>query len=451
MTLKELIEKRQALADELTKLGQLENPTSDDETRFNEVDSEITEIDVKIDRLKKVEDRNATQSNLNNASVNDKDGNFRDDAGLKQHRTSEPQRTNVSAGVENMRQHGPLKAFENKRDAVEANLWWRYVHSQGQDVQAAEWLRQNGSEDYISNFRAQTTTGATTGSTTVPTIVSSAFLKVVAETGITKSACSVVPMGMNPKVNVNKRSNGLTIKVPGEGSDGTADDMDMAAVSLVAEERIGLTKVSNMLVGASSLNFMDELIEEHGPSPAERQDNTFVTANNSTDEGGVVGLNSSIHANMVNDGGSGDTTWSDLVLADFEGAMGLLPGKHFRTAAWAMSRAFHANVVIPLLAAAGGNTIGTLEAGGGASLYGYPILFTDYMPTATAVDSKVAYFGSYGNGCYLGEMGDIKLDIDYSVYFASNSIGVRTVYAYDIQCHDLGDGGALAAVATAAT
>jgi HK97 family phage major capsid protein len=112
--------------------------------------------------------------------------------------------------------------------------------------------------------------------------------------------------------------------------------------------------------------------------------------------------------------------------------------------------------MVRLAAAAGGNTIQTIEGGVttfGPSFLGYPVNFTDQMPTATAVSTIHALFGNYRAAAIIGERVGVSIASSSEVYFASGEIAIRGMWAYDINVHEPGtasEAGAYVALKTGA-
>ena len=108
-----------------------------------------------------------------------------------------------------------------------------------------------------------------------------------------------------------------------------------------------------------------------------------------------------------------------------------------------------------LLVALGGNTLLMAESAGGRRQFlGYPILFSDQMPTATAVDSKCCVFGSGVDSTLIGDRMGVELATSADYAFDEDVVTIRGTTRYDINVHDAGDGsnaGAYVVMETAAS
>ena len=114
-----------------------------------------------------------------------------------------------------------------------------------------------------------------------------------------------------------------------------------------------------------------------------------------------------------------------------------------------MSRQFFGQVVLRVIAGAGGNTIDSLGVGTtGAQLLGYPVNFSDQAPIATATDIDCCYFGNWMDGVVFADRQGIQIATSDHVDFASDQINIRATSRYDIQVHD---GSAFVALATASS
>jgi len=295
-----------------------------------------------------------------------------------------------------------------------------------------------------SGLKAQNEGTATAGGNLVPDPLSDAILAVWGEHGLVQKVARTFPM-TSDTLSIPSLTSGATTYVVDEAASITESSAVWGAVSCVAKKRASLMKWSAEL-GADALWSMSETLSDYmGRSMAEKSDNEFIQGDGGASFGGVTGLKNKAHSFVTGAG----TTWSDLTLANLVSTAGLLDDKYHAGASWIMSRQFYGQVVLRVIAAAGGNTMDSLGVGTtGAQLLGYPIHFSDQCPIATAVDIDTVYFGNWLDGVVYANRQGIEIATSDHVDFASDQINIRATSRYDIQVHD---GSSFVALATAAS
>jgi HK97 family phage major capsid protein len=96
--------------------------------------------------------------------------------------------------------------------------------------------------------------------------------------------------------------------------------------------------------------------------------------------------------------------------------------------------------MLPLLVAAGGNTIATLEAGaaGGPTFLGYRAVFTEQMPKATAVSQVCCLFGAFAQAVVLGQRTGVEIGQSEQFAFDEDVLTIKARTRYDIKVHEPG-------------
>jgi HK97 family phage major capsid protein len=93
-----------------------------------------------------------------------------------------------------------------------------------------------------------------------------------------------------------------------------------------------------------------------------------------------------------------------LVLKDFENMIAILPLYADAGAKIFASKLFWSSIMTPLLTAAGGNTISTLQDGTRRREFlGYPVELVNVMPKVTAVNQIPVLFGDISLAAKLGD------------------------------------------------
>lgn len=354
--------------------------------------------------------------------------------------------------------HVPLKHFKNDKEAYDAGMFLiaalapadPQFHFADKKAEAIQYCRDNG----LILADAQTSDDAGKGGYLAPAPLSNTIIRIVTEVGIAPRIADVVPMS-SETLDMSKRSSGLTVYAPAEASAITTSEMQWTRVSLSVTDRATLTRISLKLLRSAITSIADRVAEEIAYAAANQMDNELINGDGTSTYFGETGLVSAIGSAGVETGASGVDTWPELLLLNHHNAMSFLPSRFWRNPVWICSPAYYNAVMIRLAAAAGGNTIQNVEGGANRpSFLGYPVLFTDHMPTTTAVSQVSALFGSFNNAVMLGNRQGVSIGTSTERYFDSGEIAIRGMWAYDINVHEPGDSsnaGAYTAVKTAAS
>lgn len=342
--------------------------------------------------------------------------------------------------------HLTLRAFKGQNaelEAYQSGMWLSAVLDDNR--QAQQYCREHG---VGIRADAQTADDFAKGGIFVPAPLSAAIIRVVSDVGIARRLCDVVPM-QSETLDVSRRSAGLTVYAPGEQTAITSSEVSWNRVSLTVRDRATLTRISRKLLRASVVGIAERVAEEIGYAFALQQDKEFILGDGTSTYFGEVGLNNAIGAAGINTmtTTSGDT-WAETTLNDFTNTMALLPSQWWgNNPAWLCSAPYYHSVMLRLMNAGGGNTNQTLAGGVGMGQFlGYPVYFSDRMPTATAVSTIQAYFGNFPASTMLGDRVGVEIMTSTERYFDSDEIAIRGKIAYDINVYEAGDASTAGAV-----
>lgn len=349
---------------------------------------------------------------------------------------------------------GRLKAFRGdqpEQDAYDCGMWMRALISRARhevDDRAEQRIASRG-----WSIRSTHTEGdPTKGGYTVPDPLAAAIINYRELSGISRQICRVIPMTADT-LSIPKKTGTTTVYYPGEATSITESEQTFGQVQLTAKKRAVLSKVSQELSDDAIINVVDDLAMEIGSDLAIQEDKELVKGDGTGTYGGVTGLLSALGAGGKQSAAANHDTWPELDFADFSAAMGKLPAK-FRAMepAWLVSPTFYDTVMVSLMAANGLNAIQAWEAGAqGAGrgvgmagrFLGYPVYFTDQMPSSTAVNTVCALFGSFRAAAMIGDRMGIRVALSPDYAFNEDVITIRATSRYDIVVHE--PGGASAA------
>src|SRR5262249_54055019 len=143
------------------------------------------------------------------------------------------------------------------------------------------------------------------------------------------------------------------------------------------------------------------------------------------------------------DAASGNDTFAEYTAADLIKVIGTLPKYAEPNARWYGHRAGWANVMLRLLAAAGGNAIVDIQAGGKVQLgyLGYAFETDQTLPSTSGdqSDTAVFLFGDLNSAVTMGERRGLTIDVTRDRYWELRQIGIMGWERIDINVHDIGD------------
>jgi HK97 family phage major capsid protein len=358
----------------------------------------------------------------------------------------------------------PMRAFKGEaaqRDAYDCGQWLKAVmaqlyRSRDEDAEARVNARGWGQCLKRGGVMGTATEGNPGGGGyLVPTPLSNAIIDIRAAAGISRQVARVIPMNAND-LSIPKKLSGTTVYYPGEAGAITPSDQTWGQIGLNAKKRAILSYVSNELRDDAIINVMDDLASQMGQDFAVKEDSEFILGDGTSTYGGEVGLATAVGAGGVVTAATGHDTWPEIDLPDLSAAMGALPSKwRPYQPAWITSASFYHSVMVRLLLAAPGNRVADLEggAGGRPTFSGYPVYFTDLLPTTTAAATIMAFFGAFSQAVIIGDRTGIRIDQSEHAAFENDVVAIRGTTRYDINVHEPGTAsvaGAYIALKTAA-
>jgi HK97 family phage major capsid protein len=307
------------------------------------------------------------------------------------------------------------------------------------------------------DIRATATEGsASGGGYLVPDPLSAAFIEYRQQVSVIRKLADVHVMTADTLA-VPKLTSGQTIYYPGESNAITASDMAWGQVGLTAVKRAALGYISQELKDDAIINIVDQVVSRMAYEFAKQEDNEAINGDGTPTYGGETGILAAMGAGGVATAATGHDTWPEIDAADVAAWMAKLPSQHFVNPAFVCSMAFYHSVLFRLQIAGGGNDMSSLAAGVGvtnanARFLGYPVYFTDRMPTATAAATVCALFGNFQEAVILGDRMSLTFAISDQYAFNTDLLAVRGTTRYDWNVHNVGDAsnaGAVVALKTA--
>lgn len=305
--------------------------------------------------------------------------------------------------------------------------------------------------------------GTTGGNFLVPEEFSSDLIVLREEYGLARRLLDRVTMGSDIK-HTPARATGLTAYFVNEHDAITESNMAFTDVQLSAKDLGAVARMSNQLSADAVIDVGDRLAGEIAYAFAEKEDQCAFNGDGTSTYGGIRGA----RAALVAAAGTPTTTsaggvivgtgnlYSELVLTDFEAVCGILPVfADTAKAAWVVHKRFYYNVMKKLELAAGGVTANEIATGNRRPrplFLGYPVEFSQVMPTAEANSQLCALLGDFTLGAMFGDrqqesiMFSEHATIGGENVFERNQIAVRGTERFDIVVHGVGSTTAASAI-----
>jgi HK97 family phage major capsid protein len=244
---------------------------------------------------------------------------------------------------------------------------------------------------------------------------------------------------------------GVIVYKPDELSQIGVSNKNWGQVSLAATDAFTLCLVSHKLMRGAVVDAADQIINEIGYQFARQQDNEFINGDGVAGAPfwGIDGLVDTQAGGVTVS--TGATSYETITADHLNTLIGLLPDRfHTRSAgvggsgaamqpAFLCSHAFWAASIARIQAAAGGNTIGTLSADVPFSYLGYPIVFSEFMPSAYALSQNMLYFGNFSDSVLLGMRENVSISLSEHLKFDYDQLAIKGRISYDMKYHENGD------------
>ncbi len=205
-----------------------------------------------------------------------------------------------------------------------------------------------------------------------------------------------------------------------------------------------LTRYSSELDEDSVINLADDLAMDMGKAFAYKEDAVGFNGTGISTDGGITGLtvkvNDGNHDEALYTAATGNTAFSTLDLADFEGMAGQLPEfAEQADPAWYFSKKGYWASIARLVDAGGGNTIQDLGRGPERVFLGYPIRVSQVLNnTLTAQTSTiVGLLGDLSLSSAIRDRRGLRVMISEDRYFEQDQLAIKGTMRVGINNHTL--------------
>jgi HK97 family phage major capsid protein len=317
---------------------------------------------------------------------------------------------------------------------------------------------QNNARLYGDRYAAAVTSKDATGTQyLIPEEFSSDIIDLRERYGVARRLFRMVPMTSDTKV-IPRRQGGLTAHFVTEGAAGTESNKTWDQVRLTAKDLMVLSRHTNQVSMDVVVNFGDDLAGEISYAFANKEDDCAFNGTGSNTYGGIVGVRTKLQdcdgagTDSIGLANATGNLYSEIVLADFNKVVGLLP-QHADTdrACWVVHKAFYHTVMQKLEMAAGGVTMAEVANGDRRPrpmFAGYPVEFSQVMPSTEANTQVCALLGDFTQGAAFGDRQEESIafsehaTVNSENVFERNEIAIRGTERFDVVVHDVGSSSA---------
>ncbi len=294
----------------------------------------------------------------------------------------------------------------------------------------------------------------TTGGYLVPAQLDSDIISLINTFGLARQLARVTPMTTDV-LNRPRRTGGLTATWEGESDPIAESTKSWDNVNLIAKKLSVITRISNELNEDAIISVANDLVREIAIAFAQKEDEAYFNGDGGLPFGGITGYEGRFDAIRTalgaNTSGGGlqmetGTTMAAVTLSDLSETVARLPifGDNVNTK-FVCHKVFYWNVIIRLTSALQGNTQQSVELAVRNQLWGYPVLFSNAMPSTDAVSNVHLLFGDFSLSAMFGDRRARTISFSDSAslgsgdnVFLKDQIAIRGTERVDINVHDVG-------------
>lgn len=295
-----------------------------------------------------------------------------------------------------------------------------------------------------------------TGGYLVPDEFSRDLIRLVEERGVFRREARVATMSSDT-LKIPRQISGATAFFVGEADAISESDLTLDQITLVLKKLGCLTSFSAELSSDSLIPVADMLGTDFSYRLADKEDQCGFSGTGTSTYGGITGVRQKLIDDALGGVAAGAVGSSGLVrygtghsyanigLGHCNEAIGKLPQYAEANAKWYMSK-FVWSYLLDLAVDAGGNSLEQLQAGPkGRYFLGYPVVISQVMPKASAVNQVCILLGDLRQAASMGiDRTGLRVQASDSAVLAGTSmfetdqIAIRGIERFDIVAHDCG-------------
>lgn len=329
--------------------------------------------------------------------------------------------------------------FPGSRDEAnfKAYAFGQWVRSTMGVASAKAWVKDN--------LKAQSEGTTTAGGFTVPDPLSSDLIYLREQYGVARQNCKIYPMSSDTLA-VPNGTGSTSVYYPNENAAITPSDMTFSQVTLTAKKMAILTQVSKELAEDSIIDFGATLARDMAFAMAKEEDRVVFknTVDATSGIDGILYAVSNLDGTKTNIGNAvvfttAQTPAFSPALADLRAMVGKVP-TYATNAKWYMHKRIWFDAIAPRLDALSGNNIADLQQayGDNPTLYGWPVVFVQNMPSTLAASTPYILLGDLSAGTVFGDRRGVTIEVSDQYYFNVDSLAFKATSRYGFKAFDIG-------------
>ena len=203
--------------------------------------------------------------------------------------------------------------------------------------------------------------------------------------------------------------------------------------------------MSTELAEDAAINVADDLAREMAYAFATAEDAAGWNGDGTSTYGGITGVKTKFVSGLATfvgavDVTSGHDTIAEVDANDIAKVMSALPAFARKGAKFFLSQQMWDGAFQRLIAAAGGNSIMTMDKAPQLRYLGYDVVIDQTLPIGGTInDTPMFYFGDLALASKLGSRRDIRVVVSEDRYMEYDQIAIQATERFDINIHDIGD------------
>lgn len=303
-------------------------------------------------------------------------------------------------------------------------------HEYGQKSADAEIVKSlpMNYKDNGNSIRGKTgvTYSNTLGGYLVPEDYHANLIWLTEQYGVARKLANVVKMSRDV-ARVPRKTGIISMSHTTEATAQTAQDNAYDLVELVARKPAALVQVSTELLEDSAISIADDIARSVAEAQAIREDSDYCLGDGSATYGHQIGLANALPSSAYITGGA---NWLATTDAQIASAVGQLENVNPARIVFLCSRQYYFQVLRRLMKASGGTTYNEAQTGpagsppnfGNAMYDGYPVFWSQVLPTVTASSAKGLYIGDFTGATMLGDRRELAIRSSEHFLFSSDVI-----------------------------
>lgn len=360
-----------------------------------------------------------------------------------------PHQARSDVRISTVPRYSKLEAFKGPNAEEKAHRCGMWLQASCfKNDHAQRWCHEHGVE-----WRALSTGSNAAGGALVPEEFAQTIIDLREEYGVFRQNVRIQPMGSDV-MTIPRVTGQLAATFTAENGALTESEPTFNNVTLTAKKTGVLTRMSTEIAEDSVINMADYLAKDFAWAFAFQEDTIGFIGDGTAAHGSIQGIARKIEAETTFVSyvlaTAATDTHAEIILTELIDVMSAIPAFARTNAKWYCSLFAWDVGIQRLAAAAGGNTIQTLQGDLQRSFLGHPVVISQVLAgSGTQNLTHLLLFGDLSQAATLGDRRGFTVATSGERYFEQDQVALKATARFDIAVHDIGDattGGPVAAL-----